>query len=121
MSEEKTTPQEIKEQEMKEKAQKVYAEQQEIIEKLIADGKLPKIRTLTRKQRKELDKSNLNYLKNGIGDRRNPFAVQEDCYDWILEHVYKETDFSEFSNTICFVFGRLTFQTLYKDDLAEKN
>lgn len=104
-----------------EKAQEVYAKQQEYVETLIADGTLPKIRMITRKQRKALDKANLNYLKLQITDKRNPFAVQEDCYDWILDTVYKEHDFSNLPNNVCLVFARMTFASTYQDELAEKN
>jgi NTP pyrophosphatase (non-canonical NTP hydrolase) len=97
------------------------AEQEEFIKKMISDKKLPQLKILTRKQRKEIDKKNINYLKSQIGDQRNPLAVQEECYDWILENVYKEFDFSDLPNNICLVFARMTFSSVYKDELAEKN
>ncbi|WP_196603299.1 hypothetical protein [Pectinatus haikarae] len=104
-----------------EKAKQIYKEQQEYIEKLITEKKLPELKALTRKQRKELDKSHNNYLKEVFTDKRSPLVVQESCYDWILDNVYKSFNFSDLPNNVCLVFGRMIYDLTYGDKLSEKN
>lgn len=105
----------------KEKIERTHKEQQEYIEKLIAAKKLPELRALTRKERKELDKSNNNYLKEVFTDKRNPLVIQEGCYDWILDNIYKSFDFSDLPNNVCLAFGRMVYDLTYGDKLSEKN
>lgn len=106
----------------KEKAEKIYKEQQEYIEKLITEKKLPELRSLTRRERKELDAANLNYTKLIFtSDKRNAIQIKEDCFDWILDNIYKSFNFGDLPNNLCWAFANMTYNMTYGDKLSEKN
>lgn len=100
---------------------KIYADQQKVLKKLIEEKKLPELRPMTRGERKALDETGLNYLKVLLTDKRNPLLVKEDCFDWILDTVYKGFDFSQLDNNVCFAFANTVYNLSYADKLAEKN
>lgn len=91
------------------------------IMEMVKEGKLPEIRCLTRKQRRELDKQKLNYLKTVFQTKETAIGMQEKCYDWILDNVYPDFDFDELPNNICFFFGEAVYNATYSDDFSEKN
>ena len=103
------------------KQQERYKKQQDAIEKLIKEGKLPEIKALTRGQRKELDKAVLNYLKTLFKGQETAVERQEKCYDWILEHVYQDFNFDDLPNNICYYFADQVYNATYSDKFAEKN
>ena len=93
----------------------------EVIKKLVKEGKLPQPRALNRRERKDLDKADLNLFKIKPGDTRPFHEIRESCVDWIMDNIYPEFDFSETPNNICLWFGQHVFGLSYKDDLSEKN
>lgn len=103
-----------------EEAKTIAEQNREIIRKLVAEGKLPEPRPLTRKERKELDKAGYNVFKIKQQDSRSISEIREDCADWILEKLYPDFDF-DLPNPICLWFGSYIFAISYKDDLSEKN
>lgn len=99
--------------------QKVEANQK-VIQKYIEEERLPVIRALTRKERREMDKQGLNFMKT-IAKGATFIQAQEDCFDWILDTVYKDFDFSELPNNVCYVFASQVYNATYSDTLSEKN
>lgn len=104
-----------------EEAKRIGEQNLKIIKQLIAEGKLPELRSLTRKERKALDAANMNVFKIKASDPRSLYAVREDCSDWILDNVYPDFDFNDVPNNILLWFGNKVFGMTYRDDLAEKN
>lgn len=101
-------------------AEKRSMDVQEAINKLIAEGKLPAIRSMTRAQRKEMDAKKLNYFKGGATGE-SAVLQQERCADWILDNVYPDFDFDDLPNNICYYFGQMVFAATYSDKFSEKN
>ena len=99
----------------------IYKEWQKRVKELAGEGKLPPLRSLTRAERKALDKKGINYLKVAFSNTRNPLAVQEECYDWIMDNAFNDFDFSETPNNVCFNFASIVYKMTYGDQLAEKN
>lgn len=93
---------------------------QKIIQQYIQEEKLPPIRALTRKERKEMDKKGLNFMKT-IAKGSTFIQAQEECFDWILDTIYKDFDFSELPNNLCYVFATQVYGATYSDTLSEKN
>lgn len=91
-----------------------------VIFKLVKEGKLPKPRALTRKERKELDKAGLNMFKSFGDDNLNPVERREACADFILDTLYPDFDF-DLPNGVCLFFGSYIFGLSYGAELAEKN
>ena len=92
------------------------------IYKMIDEGKLPEIKSMTRKQRKEVDAKKLNYFKYGMDDsNQNLITKQEQSVDWVLDNVYPDFNFDDLPNNVCFVFGQMVFATTYGDKVSEKN
>lgn len=91
------------------------------IYKMIDEGKLPEIKSMTRKQRKEVDAKKLNYFKYGIDSNQNLITKQEQSVDWVLDNVYPDFDFDDLPNNVCFVFGQMVFAATYGDKVSEKN
>lgn len=117
MADKKTMTKEDVQKEAQERHEKITAE----IMKMIADGKLPEVRSMTRKQRRELDEQKLNYLKTVFQTKETAIGMQEKCYDWILDHVYPDFDFDSLPNNVCFFFGEQVYSATYSDKFAEKN
>ena len=88
---------------------------------MIDVGKLPEIKSMTRKQRKEVDAKKLNYFKYGIDSNQNLITKQEQSVDWVLDNVYPDFDFDDLPNNVCFVFGQMVFAATYGDKVSEKN
>jgi hypothetical protein len=65
------------------------------------------LRSLTRKQRRELRNSNLDPAlikcpgESEEDDARERFLLTEDMIDWILENVYSDYDFDDVPNQEC--------------------
>lgn len=88
-----------------------------IIDEMISEGKLPEIRSLTRKERKMMDDAGVNIRKiDAINDEN-----VDNMADWILDNIYSDFNFDDMDNNICSLFGILVFRATYEDDLAAKN
>lgn len=113
MSEEqKNTENEIKE---------LHEKNRELILEMVAEGKLPEPRKLSRAERRKLDEAKVNIFKIEPTDSRTYFAVKEDMADWIIDNIYKDVNFDNVDNNVCLFFGEYTFGLSYKSDLAVKN
>ena len=92
----------------------------DILKGLVAEGKLPEPRALTRSERKKLDAAGHNILKIKRDDPRTLSQIKEDMADWILDNNYPGFDFA-LENNICLWFGEYVFAISYRDDLSAKN
>ncbi len=106
--------------EIEEKVEIIGNQNHDLIMQLVAEGKLPEPRSLTRKERKALDAAELNVFKTKPSDTRSLVMIREDCADWIMDHIYPDFDF-DLPNNICLWFGNYIFGITYRDDLSEKN
>lgn len=93
----------------------------EIIKKLVAEGKLPEPRSMSRSERKALDLTGNNIAKIKKDDSRTFAAIQDDMFDWILDNIYKGHNFDSLDNNICSAFALYTYKITFEDDLAAKN
>lgn len=107
--------------EMAEKREAQEAENRKILLGLVADGKLPTPRGLTRTERKALDATGFNIGKIKP-DKMNEFSeIAEQMYDWIMDTIYPDFTFDEVSNNVCNAFALYTYKLTYEDNLAGKN
>lgn len=97
------------------------AENRKIIMGLVAEGKLPEPRALTRGERKKVDERGLNIFKVKPEDKRSIAAVQDELHDLILDMLYPSFDFDGLPNNVVTWFGDYVFSITYRDDLSEKN
>lgn len=97
------------------------AKNREILLALVAEGKLPEPRAMTRKERKEFDASGNNPYKPKTKDSRSFLAFADDATDWIFDHMYKDFDADNLPNNVCNIFALYIVGLTYKDELAEKN
>ena len=105
------------EKELRERAE----ENKKVIMALVADGKLPKPRALTRKERKELDAKDLNLFKIKDDDKRGLTSVRYDMWDYILDEVFSDFDFDDVPNNVASWFADYVFALTFRDKLSEKN
>ena len=105
------------EKELKERAE----ENKKVIRKLVAEGKLPEPRALTRKERKHVDAKELNLLRIKSDDKRDLAAVNEELRDYIIEEAYKGFDFDDLPNNVVNWFADYVFAITFRDKLSEKN
>ena len=99
------------EKELKERAE----ENKKVIRKLVADGKLPEPRALTRKERKHVDAKELNLLRIKSDDKRDLAAVNEELRDYILEEAYKGFDFDDLPNNVVNWFADYVFAITFRE------
>lgn len=100
--------------------QKKVEETRLILKQLISEGKLPEARSLTRGERRALDKAGVNIRKADYAQKRVDTIVDE-MADWIIDHIYPEFDFDSVANNVCTLFAMYVYQMTYEDDLATKN
>lgn len=105
----------------KEQAEQELKENREIIKRLISDNVLPPAKKLSRKQRKDLDKTGNDISKISKDDKRSFLQIRDDMVDWILDTIYPDFNFDELDNDVCTAFALYTYNISIKDVLAEKN
>lgn len=107
------------------KIKKTAKENRDYIRKMIADGKIPSVRPLTRKERKAFDKSGMNIMKIKIDDKRIYPEQKEDCADYIIDNIAKKDnpdfDYDSLPNNIVQMIADLYMSLTYHDSVAEKN
>ena len=103
--------------EMKQRAE----ENKKVIMSLVADGKLPQPRSLTRKERKAIDSKGLNIFKIRPEDKRSIAEVRDELFDFILDTAFPDFDFDELPNNVASWFADYVFAITYRDELSEKN
>lgn len=108
---------------MSDKTLDVKKESEKVLAKLAKEGKIPEIRPLTRKERKQLnkDKKNMFISTHDVNDQRGPLEVQTDTVDYVLDNFFKDTDWDDLPNNVCFAFATSVLAATFKDYVAEKN
>lgn len=96
---------------------------EKVLGRLAKEGKIPEIRPLTRKERKQLnkDKQNMFISTHDVNDHRGPLEVQTDTVDYVLDNFFKGTDWDDLPNNVCAAFVVCVMGATFKDTLAEKN
>lgn len=102
-------------------AMELEKENREKIRELIAEGKLPELKVMNRKQRRELGTSGYDFGKIRLDDKRTFTEIRDDMFDWILDHIYPDFNFDEVDNPTCNAFALLTYKNSMQDNLAAKN
>lgn len=74
-------------------------------------------RAMTHGEIKELRKSGLHPLY--VADKTT--ATSEDFCDWVLEHIYPDTDFSQAPHMDCMRLSGETFRLTYGQEEEAKN
>ncbi len=83
------------------------------------NGTLPKARALTRSEIKALRAAGLDpaFIEGAITMKKNAELV-----DWIMDKVYKDTDFSNIPYSACLELSTKTYQLTYRvTEEEEKN
>lgn len=102
-------------------AEEKEKENRAVIDGLINSGKLPALRSMTRKQRRDMDAAGANIGKFKRDDMRTFVDVRDTMCDWILDNVYSGWDFDALDNNVTLAFALLTYKMTYEDTLAAKN
>lgn len=100
--------------------QEKVEETRKVLRKLIADGKLPAARPLTRSERRKMDAAGVN-IRRADYRMKSAGASIDDMVDWILDTVYGEFDFEKLPNNVCMSFAMYVYELTYGDELALKN
>lgn len=104
------------------KQQEKNEETRKALKRLIAVGKLPQARPLTRGERRKMDEAGVNIRKIDYRQKTLDAAI-DDMADWILENIYPSfaPEFDALPNNVCTLFAMYVYQLTYEDDLAAKN
>lgn len=109
---------EAKEREEKREAQE--AVNREVLLALVAEGKIPAPRALTRPERKAMDLAGVNFSKRKSDDKRAFGDLVEETYDWIIDNIYPG-ELEAVGNNISNYVALRSYNMTYSDDLAIKN
>ena len=84
--------------------------------RLMKEGKLPQVRALTRKERKELTKTGFNMYEN-----TNFLDLKMKCVDWVVDNIYPDFDWDDVPSNVVNIFVGFTLGLTYGDNFIEKN
>lgn len=92
-----------------------------ILKQMMKDGKLPEARSLTRSERRKMDKDGININAFSVDTKMGYGEMRDKMCDFILDTVYPEFNFDQLPNNVCFIFAMYTYGLTYEDKLAIKN
>ena len=89
--------------------------------RLMKEGKLPQVRALTRKERKELTESGYDLYQPKVDENTIIPALEMKCTDWIIDHIYPDFDWDDVPSNVVNIFAGFTLGLTYGTELVEKN
>lgn len=89
--------------------------------RLIKEGKLPEVRVLTRKERKELTKTGFNMYQPKVDENTNFLDLKMKCVDWVVDNIYPDFDWDDVPSNVVNIFVGFTLGLTYGDNFIEKN